>query len=211
MIITSQQALFFKEHGYIEFDATLFKPEAIVTAANACFEKRKREQEDVNPIILGRDLWREEPILEKLAMKTLAPLTLNLANKPVLRLALDQWITKESLWKEPSSFKELFAIQGLSLLVLFTNIPNHTLASPKVGIIPLPSDSSHCLIVRPNILLDWTKLASLPDDATIYIVAYAGLEAVYVQNLKDPALYELKKLRYQPGDALRSDSHPLIR
>ncbi len=60
--VTSQQAAFFTQNGYIELAGIHFKPEEVFSAARSAPQGA-----------YGRDLWRHDPSLRHLALRKLAP------------------------------------------------------------------------------------------------------------------------------------------
>lgn len=196
--ITSQQASFFTQNGYIELAGISFDPEEVFSAARS-----------VPHGAYGRDLWRRDESLRRLTLRKLAPSISQLVTKPV-RLACDQWMASLPLDK-PCRVSEFLSIQGLVLIALFTanQVTSPLRRRSAVGIPPFAQDPGSVLFVKPNIVLDWPLLAKAPVD--LYLAAYAlPNSAVYIHNAKDPATHFLKEFGYEFGDVLTESTHPLI-
>lgn len=196
--ITSQQAAFFTQNGYIELAGINFDPEEVFSTARS-----------VSHGAYGRDLWRRDESLRRLTLRKLAPSISQLVTKPV-RLACDQWMASFPLDKACRA-SEFLSIQGLVLIALFTanKVPSPLRRASAVGIPPFAQDPESVLFVKPNIVLDWPLLTKTPVD--LYLVAYAlPNTTVYIHNPKDPATHFLKEFGYEFGDVLTESTHPLI-
>jgi len=196
--ITSQQAAFFTQNGYLELGGFPFDPTEVFAAAQKAAAARP----------FGRDLWRSEAVLHRLLSRTLAPAALQLHRKS-LRIACDQWMPAAA---KPLPAKDLFCVQGLALCALLTS--SETPPPPRrpaaIGILPFPSRPENILFVKPNIVLDWPILSKTP--RPLFLVAYAlPNQTVYVYNQSDPATHELKGLGYSFGDRLSDPHHPLLK
>lgn len=198
--ISSQQAAFFSQHGYIELGGIPFQSSDLFTVA----------QKLAASTPFGRDLWRQEASLRHLLCRTLAPTALSLAAKP-LRIGCDQWISFQNGPQKISSCKDLFSIQGLALIALFSflDLEHPERRESAVGIPPFPLRHDHILFVKPHILLDWPLLSRVKAD--LYLAAYALAEgAVYIHNPNDPGTHLLKQMGYSFGDVLQNKCHPIV-
>ena len=88
--ITTLHQAHFKESGKICFDNFPFKPQEIQQAISNTLNTRLKTSED--PLIAGRDLWRDCPVLQKFLLRKIAPLAMDLLAKQKLRLLCDQWL-----------------------------------------------------------------------------------------------------------------------
>lgn len=181
--ITAQQTAFFTKNGYIEFEV----PHAL---------PKHRE---------GRDLWRQDPELQNLLTRKLAPIALTLSGKPQLRLGTDQWLSAAELPKKSCTVKELFSIQGFVLGAIIAENPIQPAKKSPLGILPLPSKPENVLFFRTDLLLDWPHVKS-----DVYLALYALPNAVYIHNPKDPLTNSLKQLGYHFGDVLKNEFHPFL-
>lgn len=220
-LISSQQAYFFNNHGYLELEDMLSPAECDELQAHidaALFSRLKRSlpripEEEI--YANGRDLWRAKEALKTLLLsKRLTAIPLGLSNKSSLHLAFDQWMPPLT-WKESGKVKDLFSIQGLAC-VCFIRLTDpledetlHPTFGLEPGLIPLPSKRGHLLAVNPNLLLNLPKLSLYK--AGLYLAAYAAPNAVYFHNAKDPCNHQLKALGYNFGDRLTHAHHPLVR
>lgn len=161
-ILTAQQLLYFREHGRISFENFPFDPPF---------------KADFLP---QRDLWRLHPSLKHFLLHKLAPLTLELTGKRVLRLACDQW----KIPSHPSlSIASFFGFQNLACACAWS------FETKRIEIL----DPSHLISLL------------LPDS---YLVLFALKSGRYIQNNRDPENHFLKQWGYAFGDVL--NQHPLI-
>ncbi len=211
-LITAQQISFFAQNGYIEFEGVSFDPDQIFASARSALEARAKSTLSRTPsdrlYMLGRDLWREQSVLETLLLRQLAPIALNLVAKP-LRLGCDQWIPSGYPWKKAAPFKELFSIQGLALGVVLCSEEISSPTQAPLGLLPLPKNPSSILFFKPELLIDWPSLVKIPS-LDLYFAAYAHLNAVYIHNPNDPSGNALKQMGYHFGDPLKNDAHPIL-
>jgi hypothetical protein len=181
--ITSQQAAFFTKHGYIEFEV----PHPPLPNASE------------------RDVWRHDGALKAFLLRKLGPIALSLTGKTRLRLGCDQNIAHADLPKAQGRVKELISLQGLAIGVMMAEQPQTTARHSPLGILPLPSSSTHVLFFRPELILDWPSVQS-----TVYFALFTLPNAVYVHNPHDPCTHVLKTFGYQYGDVLKDAHHPLL-
>ena len=205
-LITAQQAAFFSQNGYIEFEIS-FNSEELFASIDQILATRKKASPSAELYVLGRDLWREAKPLEALFLRKLASIAQALSGKQ-LRFLLDQWIPAGEFEAKAAPFKELFCIQGFELGVFLSpaEIPL-PLAAP-LGLLPLPKTPKTILFVKPTLLLDWPTLSKL---SPVYFGAYGLKNSVYVHNPNDKATHTLKQLGYHFGDVLKNSSHPLLK
>jgi hypothetical protein len=213
MEITAQQTAFFTQNGYIELGGIDLHPELFLAEAKKILDLRCKTPQ-LRPIpaeelyLKGRDLWRESELLKKTLLQKLFPVISALSSKKLLRLACDQWIFPELIWKKSCSLKDLFSIQGLVLGALFSSATLTPSLKNSLGLLPLPSQANNILFFKPHLLLDWPQLIqSAPSD--LYLIAYALPNAVYIKNSLDPATHYFKQFGYNFGDLLKNEFHPL--
>jgi hypothetical protein len=183
-IETSQQRIFYTNHGWIELEIP---------------------HDKLGALQAGRDLWRQDKALQQYLLKTIGPIALAFSGKKQLRLACDHYYAASDLPKDSGPIKHLMSIQGFSIGVAFAKHPKILERKQDLGIIPSPKTSATVLFFRPDLILDWKHLAS-----DVYIVLFSIDNAVYVHNPKDPHTNALKALGYNFGDTLKSETHPLI-
>lgn len=214
--ITAQQAAFFTQNGYIEFEGIDFSHEKIFASARKTLASRFKTSADKLSRIPqselyrhGRDLWRSEESLKTLLVQKLFPLAAVLGGKRSLRVACDQWIPADYTWNKSCALKDLFSVQGIVIGALICDTECTLPVRGPLGLLPLPSKPANILFFKSHILLDWPQLlqSSLTD---MYLIAYALPNAVYIQNTQDPATNDLKHLGYGFGDPLKNEFHPLL-
>lgn len=182
-LVSEEQLSFFKKNGYIAF--------AIEHPSFAVSEKR--------------DGYRNDPILQKFLLQTIAPIARMLMGKSKFRLGLSQWITEKNRPKKSLPLSKMFCIQGLCLGVAISNHISSHQSVPSLGISPMPSEGANLLFFWPHFLLDWNPIHS-----DLLIVAFAKEAAVFIHNPEDKQADFLKTLGYSLGDTLKNATHPLI-
>ncbi len=207
--LTSQQTSFFNKNGFLELEGLLDSVEAkkYHVAILEALEKRKAK----NPIVKGRDVWRDAPALKSLTCsRKLSSIALMLTGKPSVRVASDQWFEPNFSLEKPKKLTELFSIQGLVCGMIIQLQPGNFVIPEKVsplGLLPFPQGQGNVLLVKPNLLLNWPAISA---QLGLYLVVFSEAAAVYVQNEQDPAGTALKDLGYGFGDRLRNDTHPVF-
>lgn len=181
--LSAQQTAHFTKHGSIEFELPHIAP--------------KDSYE--------RDVWRKSESLKQFILRKLGPIALVLTGKKQLRLGLDQWITEENRPRTATTVKEMFCLQGFALGAVLAQNPKVPETRSSLGVLPLPSASENILFFKPELILDWPHVSS-----DVFLILFTLPNAVYVQNLKDPATHGLKAFGYAFGDTLRNETHPLI-
>jgi len=205
--LTSQQTSFFNKNGFLELEGVFTSIEAkkYHIAILEALEKRK----ETNPIVQGRDLWRDSPTLKSLACsRKLSSIALMATGKSSIRLGVDQWFPPSYTQAKPENIKNLFSIQGLLCGMLIQLQPGTFEIPEKVsplGLLPFPQSQGSVLLVKPALLLNWPSIST---QIGLYLVAYTEPASVYIQNLTDPAGPSLKKLGYGYGDLLKNETHP---
>lgn len=191
MYITAQQIKLFAQFGWIEFEEFFTKErcEALLGSLEKVIKKRLRRglHEDSQAIYLaGRDLWRKNEELKRLACsKLLSAPAASLSNKQILQLACDQLIPS-GYALSPLNMEAHLSFQSLICGCLLA------LDGEKAGCV------RYCHSNRLP-LFEGTQL----------LIAYGSLETVYIHNPQDPSNGALKELGYNFGDRLNAKHHPL--
>ncbi len=180
--ISDTQTAFYTKNGFIEFEI----PHPIPTA-------------------IERDQWRHDEELKRFILKVLGPLSLILTGKKQLRLGLSMWITLENRPSKAGKLKEILSIQNLAMAMAIAENPILPSKQSPLGILPLPSSEKEILFFRPDLILDWPHVRS-----DLFLILLTFPNGVYVHNPNDPQTTYLKKLGYEYGDSLKSETHPLI-
>jgi len=191
--LTAQQLAFFSKNGFLELEELWNETECAHLAGE---------------IGVGRDLWRNSPVLKKLLLsRKLSQLPLELTDSSSLRLAFDHGFPPQFSLPKPTPLKDLFCIQGLACVLLcrFSSTPFSFPAKPPLGLLPFPQKPGNLLLVQPHVLIAWPK-----EPIGLYAVGYADPNAVFVQNERDPAVQGMKELGYHFGDTLKNELHPLV-
>ena len=221
-IISSQQAHFYKQNGYIEFEAIFSATECTTLQdqlQTILFSRLKRKLRHIPAKELyenGRDLWREHNSLKStLLARRMTSIALGLVNKHQLRLGCDQWIEAGCEWTKQVKLNTLIGLQNIAcgFLIRMTDPQKEEPVQPtflqEIGLIPLPAQRGNALIVAPQLLLNFPKLAIF-SPTNLYLVVYTHTNAVYIHSTTDPLNKQLKSMGYNFGDTLNNQSHPLI-
>ena len=205
-LITAQQITFFRQNGYIEFEMNIDLPSLFSEIESVLKARGNTGRTTPEELIrMGRDLWRDSPLLKTLLLRKFSSLAQSLVDKP-LRVGLDQWIPEQYAWKNAAPFKDLFCIQGLALGAILSFKEIELPKPAALGLLPFPKVPGSVLFLKPELLLNLQE----PLGADRYFAAYAFQNAVYISNLKDPSVHGLKDLGYAFGDVLQNYSHPIL-
>lgn len=185
---------FYAHHHYIEFEELLSKEdseilrkktEEILTARIKPASLASRTAHEL--YLAGRDLWRDDLILQKIVFKrTLSEVAAALFKQSFLRVAFDQYQD------------EIFplSLQQMSCL------------TPLVGALALPLDEKN---EGKGIYFSSTKPLSLPFcNSPLLIIAYTGKKTQYIFKETDFHTHVPKKLGYGFGDLITNETHPIL-
>jgi len=205
--LTSQQTSFFIKNGFLELEGLFTSLEAkkYHVAILETLEKRKEK----DPIVQGRDLWRDSPTLKSLVCsRKLSTVALLATGKSTIRLACDQWFPPSYTHAKPEKLKDLLSIQGILCGMLIQLQPGTFEIPEKIsplGLLPFPQAQGSVLLVKPTLLLNWPSIST---QLGLYLVVYSEPASVYIQNPQDRAGTSLKQLGYGYGDRLKNETHP---
>lgn len=147
--------------------------------------------------VLGRDLWRKNATMKKMAgSRPVVSVVSQLLGERLIRLGFDQYLPKiegeYAEWiKGTVSLRDISSYRGEICAAL----------------IPL-TGQGNALFVKPEWKLELGEWVNL--DAPHYLVLYTTLKAQYVLNKKDPASVEMSKLGYNNGDRLKEEINPVV-
>ena len=139
----------------------------------------------------GRDGWRSESFLKKkLFSRPLSEIASFLFQSDVIRVAFTQVVFPGGPLAT-SSYQGI--VEGLIL-----NLGAHDLAPP------LPQKIGSGVFITPDFVFP-------PSSNThLLLIVYGGEKLVYVHRPEDPQLHFLKNLKYQFGDILKNETHPVL-
>lgn len=183
--ITAQQIRSFVQFGWIELEE-FFTPKQcsdLLQLASQALRKRKGSfQESAETLYLkGRDLWREEDELKKVASSAQLTHTASaLLNRQQLRLAFDQWIPPQYSY-DSLRLETNFSFQNLTCGCLLS------FEGEKAGCARFCQPDRFPLFETGQLL-----------------IAYGTHQTVYIRNTNDPLNGFLKKQGLSFGDRLDS-------
>jgi len=156
----------------------------------------------------GRDLWRDDPILENfICNRGLAQLTAQLFHQKTLYLAFDQALRTTIRAgipdAKPLTLQEKSCIQPIVGAILIR------LSGEAHPLSMLPKKRENAVLIDPNLIIPWEIFFQEPK-CSFLLIAYAPAKALYICEKKDPNLHFLKKLGYGFGDNLNTNYHPLL-
>lgn len=170
--LTAQQFVHFREHGSIRFSQFPLDFQILTQVISEALKKGTE-----------RDLWRKSPHLQKIILRTLAPLILELTGKKGLRIASDQYFAVAPT--PESRIQDFFSFQGLAAVAI------------------IQASEAQVEIVQPSSLASHIAADS-------YVIVYAKENAQFIDNPRDLYAQMLKKMGYAYGDFLINEHHPLI-
>lgn len=203
---------FFKKHSQIEFSA-LLSPAQVCDFANAVDEVVLKQQNEKNSFRdLGRDLWRDHPAIKKTTLKKdFAEIVAGLTGLHEIRIGYDQSIDTA---KEPVLSTGMTSLQQTSCIkpiIMGLLIRLSEGSQPDSGMLPCPCPSSpgDGVFFSSQLLVSWDPLLALKNQR-FFLIAYAGAHPIYILEKRDPCTHALKQHGYVFGDALKTDTHPVL-
>ncbi len=221
--IVAEQKTFLSRKGYLELEP-LFSEEELTAASVATDAALKKEIKnpkeyfvDKRPdelFLLGRDLWRKEAAIEKLALnKPLARIAGALFDEKTVRIGYTQAFrtqktTGKSPLKTPTTLQKVSCIQGVvcGLVIRLTDGP---VAKAADFFSPYPEKKGDMTFFTPDLPITFDPFFQIQDQSLLLIV-YCLPSSVYILEMDDPHTHQLKKEGYVFGDRLKNETHPLI-
>ena len=146
---------------------------------------------------LGRDLWRKNETMKKMAgSRPIVNVVSQLFGQKLIRLGFDQYLPKiEGIYSDwiqgESSLRDISSYRGEVCAVLISL-----------------TGQGNALFIKPEWKLELAKWV----DVTLphYLVLYTTLKAQYVLNKRDPASAFMGRLGYVNGDRLNEELNPIV-
>lgn len=225
-IIDTNHLEFFGKNHYIEFESLLSEqelldinkqlPEALAAAIH--LHKKVVSLTPENKFNLGRDLWRLNPLFNKLARKKpLAELAAQLIQRKHLRLGFDQFLpgiasthaqtpyirflnSTKSL-EEISSFQEILG--GWIVCLKSSDLVSEVKSSF------FPVKQGNGVFIDPKTPIAFSELLNYPNNQYL-LITYLNPTPVYILNEHDPHTHFAKNFGYSYGDKLKEKDHPTL-
>jgi hypothetical protein len=227
---------FFQKKHWIEFEGLLSKEQlALVnqTIDQVLAERLNVPAEKVRLLpsekfyLHGRDLWRHNLVLQKLATRTrFAELATELIEKKPLRLGYDQLFPEchqppfsqqtapvySHFLERTASLEAVSCLQGIACGIMVAlggqeNLPaEHALSK---GIDVYPNQPGNLIFFQPRVEVDWGRLYAHLGQRFLMIV-YTQAFAHYQLQPQDPHTHALKRLGYVFNDRLSDRLNPIV-
>ena len=186
---------FFHKHRFIEFEDLLpsKKIDRLKELTLASIPPQKWIEK-------GHDLWRQNKEIEPITLhRGLAEIASNLCKKKPLRIAYDQLI------RAPLTTVPLTLIKASAMRKVICGCIIQLSSDTPLSENPLiPKKQGNGIFFSPLCQLDF------PQGCHLLLIVYTERSSQYVYEMDAPNLHFLKNLGYVFGDALRSDTHPLL-
>ncbi len=227
---------FFQKQGWIEFEGLLSKDQLVL--ANQAIdqvlaERLKASSERLRLLpsekfyLQGHDVWRSNPILQKLATQTrFAEIATELIEKKPLRLGYDQFFLAHQqvsyVQEAPSpyfhfleqitSLEEVSCVRGVACGLLLAlggkeRVPLEKIVSEGIDV--FPNQPGNVIFFQPNVLVNWGRLYAQPGKR-FYMIVYASASAYYQLQPKDPHTHAFKRIGYVFNDKLTDKLNPIV-
>jgi hypothetical protein len=227
---------FFQKHGWIEFEGLISDEQLILI--NQAIERSLADQlhvplDRLNALsseklfLEGRDLWRSDQILRKIATQArFSEIASELVEKRPLRLGYDEFFPAFNMNQYAGGSKQLYSrfldqtacLEDISCLKELAcglmlslgggqNISAEEL--PSNGIDVFPKESGRVIFFMPNVQVNWRQLNAHPEQR-FYMIVYTEMFAYYRLEPKDPHTHALKRLGYIFNDKLSDKLHPIV-
>ena len=203
---------FFSKNHYIEFENLVDNGDDIHAHIDQVLAKRtKKFVETQTPkelFMAGRDLFRDDPILQKASLsRHLGQIASILFNTTPVRIAYDQSLRTTTLtgspFVQPTSLTQVSCFQPIlgGAIIRLSSDPH----SPDF----LPKKAGSGVFFEPNFVLPWSSFFQTPHQSFL-LICYTTEKCRYVLNPEDLHTHALKKLGFGFGDALKNETHPLV-
>lgn len=205
---TSQQRVFYRKNGFIAFEDvvtdqlvdTVYQKSRELLAKRMHCELESLPEQDTHKLFMqGRDLWREDPLIEKISLKrAYAEVASDLFSISPVRIAYDHYLCPG---KEPlilsHSLKARSSLQNVigGFFITLCDIGPHPM---------LPSKKGGILFISP--FLEMNMEVQFP----LLQVVYCREQTRYFPNSEDPLSGHPRKLGYHSGELLVNKTHPIV-
>jgi hypothetical protein len=227
---------FFQKHGWIEFEGFISDEQLALTnqAIDQVLEERLKVSSGRLGLLSsekffleGRDLWRSNQTLRKLAAQPrFVEISSELIEKKPLRLGYDQLLPGhvKTEFSEPTqqvysrfleqtaNLEDVSCLKGVVcglILSLGGNQGGSQEKNSSEGINIFPNQPGRVIFFRPNILINWNDLHNYPGQR-FYMIVYTQAFAYYHLQPNDPHTHFLKRIGYIFNDKLNDKLHPII-
>jgi hypothetical protein len=231
LVVDANHKEYFEKHQAIEFEGLLGGPQ--LEALQMCLKisLSSRIDADLNKLdstpqqklfMAGRDLWRTDPFLSKIVrQKQLAEIASELIHRRPIRLGYDQFFpcpsmkllphqqdTYSQLLMKEATLQEISAMQGVlcGLMLCLESNPSAVSAmetsifSPKAG---------NGVFFNAERKISFQEIFER-QGCSYLLITYVGIHSVYMLNLQDPQVHNLKSYGYVFGDKLSDKLHPIL-
>lgn len=228
---------FFQKHGWIEFEGLVSNDQ--LTAANQAMDEvlaerlhvtsdRLRLQPSEKLFLQGRDLWRSNPLLQKLATQIrFAEIVAELIEKKPLRLGYDQFLPARQaiplaegdsniysrFLERTAPLQAVSCLQGVACgLMISLGGKEQEAPSEKSetdGIDIFPNQPGNVIFFQPKTPIHWGHLYEHAGQR-FYLIVYTFAQAHYHLEPQDPHTHALKRLGYVFNDKLTDRLNPIV-
>jgi hypothetical protein len=227
---------FFQKHGWIEFDG--FISDEQLALANQAIDQVLAERLKISSdrlgllssekfFLEGRDLWRSNQTLRKLAVQPrFVEISSDLIEKKPLRLGYDQllpgYIKSEFLapaqqvyshfLEQTANLEDVSCLKGVVCGLILALGGKQERVPEKIssdGINIFPSQPGRVIFFKPNLLVNWNDLYNHAGQR-FYMIVYTQAFAYYQLQPKDPHTHSLKRIGYVFNDKLNDKLNPIV-
>lgn len=234
---------FFQKQGWIEFEGLISNDQ--LNLANEAIDQVLSERLNVSTerlrtlssekfYLQGRDLWRSNPLLQKLVTQTrFAEIAAELIEKKPLRLGYDQFFPARhqiSSSKDTSQIYSQFleqtaipiqlvsCLQGVACGLIISLGGKEDIEVEKEGLTEtvasegidiFPNQPGNMIFFQPNVPIKWEHLYRHLGQK-FYLIVYTVNTAHYQLEPRDPHTHALKRLGYVFNDKLSDKLNPII-
>ncbi|HEX2579133.1 MAG TPA: hypothetical protein VHK67_01860 [Rhabdochlamydiaceae bacterium] len=212
--VTGDHRKILEKQKFIEFDDlfSLDEIEKVSAHVDQVLAKRTKHLIDTQSCSelfhAGRDVWRDDPILEKfICNRGLAQLTAQLFQQNTLCLGFDQVLRSTTCPGFPNGTPT--TLQQKSCILPLAGVVLIRLSGEADPLSLLPKKRENVVLISPHLIVPWEMFFQEPKRSFL-MIGYAPAKALYVREKNDPNLHSLKKLGYVFGDHLNTNFHPLL-
>lgn len=224
--ITSEHRFHYDQNHLVELEGLLSQAQtsAMAKAVDNSLAKRLKINEQFLTMqqadqlfMVGRDLSREDPIIQRTAYSSnLAAVAAELTNQKTIRFGNDQLYLgleqKESnpyckLITTTPTLEEICCLQGV-ICGLMLCLKNSSEENGDFATTLFSKTAGNGVYFSAKQPLDLPALFG--KSANYLMIVYVQSTTTYFHNPKDPLVFSLKQLGYNYGDRLNDKFHPIL-
>jgi hypothetical protein len=200
LALTQEQKGFYQDKGHLTLEGLLsieaiskIKENIHTFLGNSSAKTR---------FLQGRDLFRQGEDFKKVILpRKVIELAQEIVPTRPMRLCLDQLLDAGAPIQN-GSLQSLFCVQGIKIGVLIALQDQEALSF-------FPKKAGDVQFLSPDRRISFKQISEV-ETGSFLLICFGEANCVYIRNMRDSHLHELKKLGYTYGDKLQDATHPIV-